>query len=347
MAVTLALALPAAGAARTRVKHLRGEYAALACVSAKVCFTLSERGVTTLVNGSATRSRTLPRFKSTRAISCTGNYCEIAGTATSKGRGVVVLLAHGKLGRPRLLPLVPDAVSCPAAGRCIVAGGALGSAGELTTIAAAALANGKLVAKSSHRFRAPLSAPSVLALSCSSISACELVGDILYPDGSENFVLGIGSRAKIEKPLYVPDAGADVLSGVGGISCPAGARSCYVTGVPFSRRQADDGRGALYSLGVGGRSLHRVSTPPAGLGVISCLSLQNCVAAAVDPSTGTPGLIAFTHGKPGPLHLFPKLLSVIANPDAGFNGVARTTVVRFIGLGPSSSSGTDVVLGTI
>jgi hypothetical protein len=163
--VVVTLALPAASAARTTLKHLRGQYADLACSTAKVCFTLSARGVTTLVDGSIKRSRELARFKSTRAISCAGDYCVIVGTATSKGRGVVVVLSHGKLGKARLLPLVPDVVSCPAAGNCIVAGGALGTAGELTTIAAAEIVNGKLVAKSKYVFRRAYSAPSVLALS--------------------------------------------------------------------------------------------------------------------------------------------------------------------------------------
>jgi hypothetical protein len=347
--VAVTLALPAASAARTTVKHLRGEYADLACSTAKVCFTLSARGVTTLVNGSIKRSRKLARFKSTRAISCAGNYCVVVGTATSKGRGVVVVLSHGKIGKARLLPLVPDVVSCPAAGDCIVAGGALGAAGELTTIAAAEIVNGKLVAKSKYVFRRAYSAPSVLALSCSSPSFCELVGDVLVEPagGSDNYLTGIGPHAKIGTPHFVSDGGADVLSGVGGIACPAGTRTCYVTGVPRSQTQADDGKGALYAVNVGGRSLSRVSTTPAGLGVISCVSLRYCIAGAVDASTGTPGLIAFTSGRPGALHLFPELESVIVDPYAGFNGLSRTSVLRFTGLGPSSSTGTDVVVGTI
>lgn len=75
--------------------------------------------------------------------------------------------------------------------------------------------------------------------------------------------------------------------------------------------------------------------------------MKYCIAGAVDQSTGTPGVIAFTNGKPGALHLFGGLESLIVNPYAGFSGLARTTVLRFIGLGPSSSSGTDVVLGTV
>jgi hypothetical protein len=343
------LALPAASAARTTVKHLRGSYGGLACATAKTCFTLSERGVTTLVNGSAKRSRVLPRFKSTRAISCAGDYCEIVGTATSKGRGVVVVLSHGKLGKARLLPLVPDVVSCPAAGDCIVAGGALGPAGELTTIAAAEVVDGKLIAKSRYVFARKVSAPSVLALSCSSPSACELVGDVLAEPagGSANFLIGLGSRAKIGRPYFAASGDADLLSGAGGLACPIGTQTCYVTGVPRSQAQADDGMGVLYSVSVGGRSLRRVSTVQAGLDVISCLSLRYCIAGAVDQSTGTPGVIGFTNGKPGVLHLFGALESLLVNPYAGFTGLARTTMVRFIGLGPSASSGTEVVLGTV
>jgi hypothetical protein len=38
---------------------------------------------------------------------------------------------------------------------------------------------------------------------------------------------------------------------------------------------------------------------------------------------------------------------LIVDPYASFNGLSRTSVLRFTWLGPSSSTGTDFVVGTV
>lgn len=343
------LALPVTAAAATTTGTVL-QSDSVACPTTTVCYTTAGRkppgrtlagiqaGVQTVVNGRETAFRVIKPAFAMSGISCpTSGFCLAVGT-TFAFRGILVQVSHGRVTKERQLPWEPDYVDCPSADHCVIVGQT--TAYRNHTIKAAVVDGTTVTRSSTHRFSSKEAAAS--ALSCASVSACELAGET--QPGAHYFFENIGANAKLGTPHFSQLLNTDNTVG---IACPLGQSTCYLTGINHSPGAAV---GALYSATIGGSTLAQVSTFAAELFHLSCLTLTHCTGGGIGPPelgpvAPHPAVVTFTNGQPGPVEQFPGLPT--AGYGGGFVGVDTTSANTWVGIAESSQkSKTAFIRGT-
>lgn len=320
--------LVASAGATTTVTRIGGADYGLACPTRTLCYTLGNSKahgeLITVAGHRETRHQAVAKARYLYDISCpSSRFCLAVGT-TSSDHGILVNVRHGTVADQVVLPWIPTLVACPAADRCVIAGGAR----HVATAIEVALTSGTSV-RTQHKSRLPASAKQVNAeaLSCASLSACELLGETQPSSGPHDFLESVGAGATPGRPQF--SRVLNTFSGAG-LACPLHQDTCYVTGliVGFSG-------GALYSVRIGGTSLTRVSTYSGTLYQLACVTLARCTGAGDSSSSTGTIVVPFMHGHPGHATHFhmPQL-----SDGGGFRAVAMGSTSSWTAIGGSKAS---------
>ncbi|MBV9465528.1 MAG: hypothetical protein JO169_05380 [Solirubrobacterales bacterium] len=338
-AITLLLCVPAIASASNATPTAPGNLASISCPNAALCYAVGDDRQNhavfdTIVSGRETKSQKPHGAESYIDVSCvTKSFCLMTADLSNSLGGIQVF-SKGSFGKAIKVRFSAWRVSCPASGRCVIAGFSLSSSGK-PQLAAADFVNGKLGPVHTYTLGSTVTSTAIYGISCVSISSCEMVGtaDVTTSAGIGSVYAKVGSDGKIQD-VHVLGLRSDP-SLENGIACANG--SCYVGA---STETSD----VLLSLKVGGAKLTRVAVPTMLPLSISCTQgLKLCTAAGA--GTGAvPAIQSFVNGQPRPEQDFPNLQATDAL--VGFAGVARSSPGGFVAIATEAGAAvSDVVSG--
>jgi hypothetical protein len=315
MASIVSVAPPAAVASSVPTIHrLSGHETGISCPTIHRCYAIGHTGVggtlVTLTDGRQVKVQKIQGTGPPLDISCpTLSFCAIVAQP-NHALGGVVTFSHGVLGKVTKLSWYPENISCPSAGRCVLAG----TNSSYNAIATALLSNGKLSRVQRANPWHGNGLVNSTSLSCVSVSACELLGNennTALPRTFDSFYASLGAGGKLRTVHTQHDTFGTYLSG--GVSC-LGSGKCWIAGSTATA-------GVLLEAPIGGKATQKAQAAQP-LTNLSCRVGNRCTAAT--NHSGSPAIVSFTNGARGAELTFPQLSPL------GPTCLARISASKFI-----------------
>jgi hypothetical protein len=211
--------------------------------------------------------------------------CSIAlgGTAAASGPAWAATQASHRLSASSVAAQFSD-VSCPARTSCVAVGNAVGKDGVARTLAERWDGHAWHIVASPNAAKAKLNA--LEAISCSSATACEAVGNSQLPGAKTPSILAERWNGNSWRMVPIQKPGATTI--FNSVSCTT-ASACMAVGL----RVTPGGKGIVVAERWNGRQWRivaaRTPAPLADLSGVSCPRPRNCTAVGF--TSGTAGAL--------------------------------------------------------
>jgi hypothetical protein len=247
----------------------------------------------------ATSTHSVPGIDA--AVSClTATRCMVAGQATS-GHGVIIPVDDGVPGRGAVVKSTMgfSAISCPSRAGCWALGLTNENAESVLAEVTFAGRVTRVITLSSAKV------PALTAISCTSMSACEVAGGSLFSGPPFGIAVGSwnGSRLRVQT-VASPANATDTM--ITQISCHRG----YCVAVGYGQYGSEVELGAVLTISRGHPGKAH-ATLQSVLSSVSCVSDSTCYAVGANPD-GAGVLVTIRDGKVSAARPTPAALAGIA-----------------------------------